>query len=215
MRSSSGRRVLDGLSLKSRTGEKLAICGRSGSGKSTLLQVLLKILDVSEGSLVVLGKDTTYIPPRIHRKRFNTIPQESYFFQGTFRENLTRGDDVRDDLILRALSKVGLQQKVLGLGGIDHDLEPETFSSGECQLLSLARAILHPTKILLLDEAASSVDAKTDKKMDDIMWEEFKSDTIIAVLHKQEALHRFDRVIILDQGKIAYQARPPELQLAN
>ncbi|KAH0285505.1 putative multidrug resistance protein, partial [Aureobasidium sp. EXF-3399] len=212
---SSNRKVLDDVSLQIRTGEKVAVCGRSGSGKSTLLSVLLRMLDVTNGSLIVRGEHTTHTDLCAHRTKFNTIPQEPYFYQGSFKANLSRGSAITEEKLHEVLREVGLEQKILDLGGLDQECLAEMFSSGECQLLSLARAILHPRGIVLLDEVSSNVDSITDEKMHDIMWKEFKSDTIIAVVHRQELLHRFDRVVVLDQGRVVLQARPSDLEFAG
>lgn len=113
------------------------------------------MLDISEGNLFIRDIDSTTAPARLHRSQLNAIPQEPYFFPGSFRENLTRGDDVTEDRMWQVLRKIELERKIIDLGGLDQPLTPETFSAGELQLLSLARAVLHPKGILLLDEATS------------------------------------------------------------
>jgi len=125
------------------------------SGKSTLLQVLLRMVDITEGDIFVQGTRTTDVGLCVYRSKFNTIPQEAYFYQGSFRDNLSRGIDITDARLLEVLRKVSLEQKILDLGGLDQECLAETFSSGECQLLALARAILHPKSIVLLDEVSS------------------------------------------------------------
>lgn len=113
------------------------------------------MLDVSKGSLTVRGGDTTHTDLCVHRAKFNTIPQEPYFYQGSFKANLSRGNAIPEEKLLEVLREVGLEQKILDLGGLDQECLAETFSAGECQLLSLARAILHPRGIVLLDEVSS------------------------------------------------------------
>lgn len=113
------------------------------------------MLDITGGSLLVRGNHTAHTDLRVHRSNFNTIPQEPYFYQGSFKANLSRGENIAEERLLEVLRRVGLEQKILDLGGLDQECLAETFSSGESQLLSLARAILHPKGIVLLDEVSS------------------------------------------------------------
>ena len=114
------------------------------------------MIDLKSGRLLIGGIDSADLSVSDHRRKFSVIPQEPYFPPGSIREGLSRGEDISDDLLWSALGKVGLEEKFRQRdGGIDAEFELGSFSNGEAQLLSLARAVLHPTGILLMDESTS------------------------------------------------------------
>ncbi|KAL3421008.1 hypothetical protein PVAG01_07453 [Phlyctema vagabunda] len=211
--SQDGPKVLSELSLTIAAGEKIAICGRSGSGKSSFLNVLLGMIDVPSGELLIGGRSFETFGNKRLRQSVNTIPQDPYFFPGTFRENLDQESGFSDEEIQVRLRKVGLDSEVVKAGGLDAQLEREKFSAGQLQLFSLARAMLHPKGILLLDEATSNVDHETDKKMHDIIFNDFADQTVIAILHRREELHRFDRVALIEKGKVVSIGEPATVNL--
>ncbi|EKG10418.1 Putative ABC transporter protein [Macrophomina phaseolina MS6] len=200
--SADGPNVLSSVSLRIAPGEKVAVCGRSGSGKSSLLNALLKMLDLSAGDLLIHGRPSTGFGNRQLRRRLATIPQEPYFHPGTVRENLDPERSFTDGEIEARLARVGLDAKIAEIGGLDAVFAPEAFSAGQLQLLSLARVMLRPRGIVLFDEATSNVDVETDKKMHEVIFNDFEGQTVIAILHRREQLHRFDRVVVMDNGRV-------------
>lgn len=208
---SSTEPVLKGISLSVQAGEKVAICGRTGSGKSTLVSALLRMLDIQSGSISVAGTDVTTIPGQRVRDRLNTLPQEPFFLHGSVRENMDPAETASDEEIEKALTAVGLLEVMQQRGGLDEDIADETLSHGQRQLFCLARAMLQKSNILILDEAGSSVDAATDELMQKVLREQFGQHTIVSIAHKLDTILDFDRVVVLDHGRVAEIGKPREL----
>jgi ATP-binding cassette subfamily C (CFTR/MRP) protein 1 len=150
--------VLKDVNLDIASGEHVGICGRSGSGKSSLLAVLLRLMSVQSGNVLIDGMNIGGLPINQLRSSLTTLSQETFFLRGTVRDNLisSGGKEESDEQLQAVLERVGLWHKVKGSGGLDVDLDAEeAFSHGERQLFVLARAMLSPSKILLLDEFTS------------------------------------------------------------
>ncbi|KAL3422989.1 hypothetical protein PVAG01_04736 [Phlyctema vagabunda] len=193
-------KALDELSLSIRPGEKLGICGRSGSGKSTFILALFRMIEIDPGSILIDDIDISTLPRNDIRLRLNAISQEPYFIAGTIRLNLDPYEQSCDEDRIRALRKVSLWEN--GISDLAAEMDPESLSHGQRQLFCLARAILRKTRIVILDEATSSVDRKTDALMQEIIRDEFRTHTIIAVAHRLDTILDFDRVAVLDRGRL-------------
>ncbi|RDW82953.1 hypothetical protein BP5796_04444 [Coleophoma crateriformis] len=202
-------KALDNFSFSINPGEKLGICGRSGSGKSSFILALFRMLELSSGSMTIDGIDLSTIPRNDIRFRLNAIPQEPYFIAGSVRLNLDPYETHGDAALVAALHKVQLWDALAQ--DLNHELDPESLSHGQRQLFCLARAILRPGKIVVLDEATSSVDRRTDELMQRIIREEFGDRTIIAVAHRLDTILDFDRVAVLDRGRLKECDAPPTL----
>ncbi|KAH8198292.1 hypothetical protein TruAng_007542 [Truncatella angustata] len=202
--------VLTDLNLSIGPGEKIAICGPSGSGKSTILLALLRMIDI-QGNIIIDNINISHLSGDDLRSRLNVLPQESFFLPGTIKSNL----DVRGlssmDAIQVAVERVGLWNRVRSLGGLEANLDPSQWSQGEKQLLCLARAILTPSKVLILDEATSSVDDKTESIMLDVIGSAFREQTVISVVHRYARIEQYDRVAVLKEGKIVEYDTPQTL----
>lgn len=219
--------ALTNISATIRPGQKVAICGRTGSGKSSLILALFRLIDRDLGSICIDGVDITHVPHEHLRHQLVAVPQEPVLFPGTLRSNLTpaqqggfpgeeaatQGFDERR--LLEILTNISLWPTISLYGGLDTDISNFTLSHGQKQLLSIARAIVHKnaSKILILDEAMSSVDQETEGTILSVLETEFASHTIVSVVHRLRTIRQYDIVIVLDKGQIVENG-PPEQLLA-
>ncbi|KFX85837.1 hypothetical protein V490_09379 [Pseudogymnoascus sp. VKM F-3557] len=205
--------ALHNIGLSVPAGQKIGICGPSGSGKSSFIALLLHMLEINEGSVTIDGVDLSTISRNILRNRLTVIPQEPIFLKGTIRQNidplsLAENDSAAED----ALKKVGLWSIVADAGGLDAAMEAEDLlSHGQRQLFCLARAMLRPSKILLIDEATASVDLQTDRLMQKIISDHFTGYTVIAVAHRLESIRNYDKVAVFENGRVVEYGEPDAL----
>ncbi|KAI9041611.1 putative ABC multidrug transporter [Aspergillus affinis] len=203
--------VLNNISFAIQAGEKAAICGRTGSGKTSLIMSIFRMVDLTSGSILIDGIDISQIPRQEIRSRINGVSQSPLLIQGSVRENIDPTGHCSDDDIMAALKTVQLSTKIQEKGGLDTDIDELFLSQGQKQLFCLARAILRSGNILVLDEATSSVDTRTDEIMQRIIREKFANHTIITVAHKLETILDYDRVLVLDSGRIIESGNPYNL----
>ncbi|GKZ31963.1 hypothetical protein AbraIFM66950_000962 [Aspergillus brasiliensis] len=215
--SSSAPLVLQDISLTIQPGEKVGLCGRTGSGKSSLLAALFHLVEYRQGWVKVDGQDLAQLSRSELRESVNIITQEPLCIHSeTVRFNLDPwGATSQDDAVLiGALEKCQLWSVIEAKGGLNAILKTEFLSQGQWQLFCLARAILRKSKLVVLDEVSSSVDFETDRRMQEIIRQEFKGCTIIAVAHRLDTIVDFDRVVVLADGRIV-ESGPPQQLLAT
>ncbi|KAG8697376.1 hypothetical protein FRC09_007907 [Ceratobasidium sp. 395] len=207
--------ALRNLSFRIKGGLRVGICGRTGSGKTSTINALFRTVDSSlvSGKLLVDGIDVNELPLEVLRSSLSIVPQEPFLWHSTIRENLNIDEACSDDEIWRALERVGMKTAVSALDQkLDTVLEDSTsFSRGERQLLCMARVLLRKRKIVILDEASSSMDLKTDEKVRQIVQEELKDCTVLAVAHRIATIIDFDLILILDNGEIVETGAPHDL----
>ncbi|PTB72853.1 P-loop containing nucleoside triphosphate hydrolase protein [Trichoderma longibrachiatum ATCC 18648] len=205
--------VLTGITLSVKPGEHVAICGRTGSGKTSLILSLLQMTEIIEGSISIDGVDLSTLSHARVRSRINVVPQGPFLLPGTVRFNLDPWGSASDEEVVRALERVRLKAFVDRKGGLDEEVDLESWSGGQKQLLCFARAMLRRSKILILDEAMSSVDIETEGIMQEIIDTDFKAAgcTVLAVMHRLEHIRRYDKVALLDDGKLLEYGDPKEL----
>ncbi|RDL32356.1 p-loop containing nucleoside triphosphate hydrolase [Venustampulla echinocandica] len=205
--------VLNNLSFSVKAGAKVAICGRTGSGKSSTIAALLRLIDLRSGTITIDGIDISTVVRQELRSKLITLPQEPFYYHATIRENLDiRGQSSTEEL-LDVLDVVGMREVIDKKGGLDAMANEDPLSHGQSQLLCLARAVLRPNKILIMDESTSSVDKKTEAKMVDIIRERFQDRTVICVAHNLNTIMDYDEVIVLEAGRIVEQGKPSILAL--
>ncbi|KAH8202021.1 hypothetical protein TruAng_003776 [Truncatella angustata] len=220
--------ALRDINLSISAGERVAICGRTGSGKSSLIALILKLLDpVAEtASYIFIDSMALHkIDRSILRQRIIAVPQDAVFLPdgSTFRANLDPFDVANPADCRSVLEVVDLWTFIEERGGLEAGMSPGTFSQGQRQLFSLARAVLRRRirakslgiggggsegGVLLLDEVSSSVDQETERTMQEIIRIEFKEYTVIAVSHRLEMVIDFDRVVVMDKGEIVEVGSP-------
>ncbi|KAN0099750.1 putative ABC multidrug transporter [Hyaloscypha variabilis] len=194
--------VLRGISFSVKAGEKIGVYGRTGSGKSSLLNVLFRMIDMTTGSISIDGTDLADLPKHQVRSRLICVPQESYVIPGDVRSNLDIEGISSDSEIIAALETVQLWEVIREAGGLSSEMKSDLLSPGQSQLFSLARALLHRSRILILDEATSSVDIRTEQLMNRVIRERFSEHTVIAIAHRVAAAQDFDRIVVLDGGHL-------------
>lgn len=208
---SDGEDVLKGISVSIEAGEKVGICGRSGSGKPSLLLTLLRLLDNRSGTMVLDSVDLATVPRQTIRSRITALPQEAIIVPGTLRDNIDPLARSTVEMIKSALNRVGLLDLVEQRGGLDADMKVLGLSKGQMQLFAVARALLRKSKLLVVDEMTSSVDAVTEEMLVSAIKEEFADSTVVAVAHRLATIRAFDKVFVMDKGTIVEVGRPDDL----
>ncbi|CUM66631.1 uncharacterized protein PRCAT00004303001 [Priceomyces carsonii] len=210
--------ALKDVSVNIKGGEKIGICGRTGAGKSTIMNAIYRILELSSGVLKIDGVDISKLGLHMLRSKLTIIPQESVLFRGTIRKNLDPFGEYSDIHLWNFLKTSGIiedskfesvkeQNKDdpnLHKFHLDHVVTESggNYSLGERQLVSFARAIVRDPKILILDEATSSVDYETDEKIQINIVKTFSQCTILCIAHRLRTILNYDRIIVMDKGKI-------------
>jgi ABC-type multidrug transport system fused ATPase/permease subunit len=208
--------VLHGLSFKVSPCEKVGIVGRTGAGKSSMLNALFRIVEIERGRILIDDCDISLFGLTDLRKVLSIIPQSPVLFSGTIRFNLDPFGEHNDADLWEALERAHLKDVVRRNAlGLDAEVLEggENFSVGQRQLLSLGRALLRRSKILVLDEATAAVDVRTDALIQKTIRQEFKSCTMLIIAHRLNTIIDSDRVLLLDAGQVLEYDTPEELLL--
>lgn len=215
--------VLRGLNMDIRGGERIGIVGRTGAGKSSIMSALFRITELSGGSITIDGKDIGKIGLQDLRSRLAIIPQDPTLFRGTVRSNLDPFNEHNDLELWDALRKANLIGEKPESSELEESDEEKTqtqnsnriqldtavdeeglnFSLGQRQLMALARALVRNSRIIICDEATSSVDFETDRKIQRTMATGFKGKTLLCIAHRLRTIITYDRICVMDQGRIA------------
>lgn len=207
--------VLKNINLKIKPGMTLAIVGPTGSGKTTLVNLIPRMLDTSEGAVLIDGRDIKCIPVKLLRSSIGFVPQETFLFSETIEQNISFGVEqaIGEDI-----------QWAADISTISKDLEnfPEKFqtligergvnlSGGQKQRTAISRALLRKPKILILDDALSSVDTYTEEQIMKSLLENYFSQTSIIISHRISTVKHADLIIVLDDGAIIEQGTHKDL----
>uniref|UniRef100_A0A8C4UKV9 MRP1 protein n=1 Tax=Falco tinnunculus TaxID=100819 RepID=A0A8C4UKV9_FALTI len=206
--------ALDDVSFQTRSKEKVGIVGRTGAGKSTLTNCLFRVLEGSEGKIIIDGIDISTIGLHDLRGNLNIIPQDPILFSGTVQSNLDPLGKHSDLELWEVLELCDLKVFVQSLPKkLLHEISEggENLSVGQRQLVCLARALLRKTKILVLDEATASVDMETDNLVQSTIKREFYNCTVLTVAHRLHTVMDSERVLVLDAGRILEYDTPHNL----
>ncbi|KFM61594.1 Multidrug resistance-associated protein 5, partial [Stegodyphus mimosarum] len=209
--------ALNGLTFSIEPQEKIGIVGKTGSGKSSLGAALFRVVELTSGSIVIDGINIDELGLEDLRSRMSAIPQDPVLFQGTVRYNLDPLNEFEDEILWKVLSEVDMKSKISSLeGGLEAYIVEggNNFSVGEKQLLCMARALLHQSKVVLLDEATASLDSETDKIIQKVLREVFSNSTVLIIAHRLTTVANCDRVMVLSEGKVV-EFDQPTLLLAN
>ncbi|KAL4959071.1 P-loop containing nucleoside triphosphate hydrolase protein [Aspergillus stella-maris] len=203
--------VLETLTMTIPPGSKIAVVGSSGSGKTSLILSVLRMIPTSQGSITIDNINLSSHSASEIRTHLNVVTQEPFLVPGTVRFNIDPFECVPDERITAALRRLGLWDVIKEGGGLDMGMKASSWSVGQRQLLCLARAMVRQGRVLILDEATSSVDPKTEEIMQDVLETEFSTHTVLSVLHRLRYIHRYDRVAVLDAGRLVEFDSPTAL----
>lgn len=210
-----GEEVLKGFNLSVKPGQKIAIVGATGSGKTTVVNLLMRFYDPQEGEITIDGININDIPKQELRKNISIVLQDAVLFETTIRENIKYGNENASDEEVKNSAEMSnasyfierLPQKYetyLSESG-------SNLSQGQRQLLTIARTILADPKILILDEATSSVDTRTEKNIQDAMVKLMKNRTSLIIAHRLSTIQDADIIIVVDDGKVVEKGNHKEL----
>lgn len=205
--------ALENISLQVGAGEHIAILGRTGCGKSTLLQLLTRAWDPANGEILLNEQPLTHLNEATLRQAMSVVPQRVHLFSATLRDNLSLAAPGASDIqLMKALERVGLE-KLLEDSGLNAWLGEggRQLSGGELRRLAIARALLHDAPLMLLDEPTEGLDATTESQILDLLAEVMREKTVLMVTHRLRGLARFNRIIVMDNGKIIEQGSHAEL----
>ncbi|HTQ10535.1 MAG TPA: ABC transporter ATP-binding protein [Fimbriimonadaceae bacterium] len=200
------REVLHGIDLEIQPGEMIGVVGSSGAGKSTLINLLLRFYDPTQGAISLDGVDLRNIVLDDFRKQVGVVLQESYLFPGSIKDNIAYGrPDCSLQEVIEAAKAANAHQFIVNFpDGYDTYVgeRGQRLSGGERQRIAIARAILHNPKVLILDEATSSVDTETERMIQEALERLVEGRTTIAIAHRLSTLREANRLIVMEDGKI-------------
>lgn len=213
--------VLKGMTMHVRGGERIGIVGRTGAGKSSIMSTLFRLVELSSGHITIDGLDISTIGLHDLRSRLAIIPQDPTLFRGTIRSNLDPFGEHTDLELWSALRQADLvasdanldDPKDSGRLHLDTTVEEDglNFSLGQRQLMALARALVRGSRIIVCDEATSSVDMETDDKIQATIANGFRGCTLLCIAHRLRTIIGYDRICVMDAGRIAELGAPIDL----
>ena len=199
-------------------GEKVAIVGPTGAGKTTMVNLLMKFYNIKDGDIKIDGISTKELSRENIHKLFIMVLQDTWLFNGTIRDNIKYNKDhVTDEQIIEACKTVGIDKFVKSLpGGLDYKLtDTESVSAGQKQLLTIARGMIEDAPFLILDEATSSVDTRTEELVQKAMDKLTEGRTSFIIAHRLSTIKNADMILVMNEGNIIEQGNHEELMAKN
>lgn len=212
------KQILYDLNTKIKAGQKVAIVGSTGAGKTTIVNLLMRFYDADSGDILIDGVKINDLKRENVRKLFSMVLQDTWLFEGTIKENIAYGNPkATEEDIINVCKIVGIHHLIMSQpNGYDYVLtEESTFSGGERQLLTIARAMLHDAPMLILDEATSSVDTRTEVLIQKAMDKLLKNRTSFIIAHRLSTIINADLILVMKDGRIVESGKHKDLLELN
>ena len=215
----SNEYVLKNVNLDVKAGEIVAFVGKSGSGKTTLVNLLARFFNTDEGSVTVNGVNIKNIPLKIYRNKFAIVPQETFLFGGTIKENISFGKEVTDEEIITAAKMANaynfIQEDLPNKFETEVGERGALLSGGQKQRIAIARALIKNPEIMILDEATSGLDSESEKLVQDALDSLMEGRTTFVIAHRLSTIVRADKIVVMDNGEIKEMGTHSELIAMN
>ena len=215
---SPDKTIIHGFSAKVKAGQKIAIVGPTGAGKTTMVNLLMRFYDVNSGEILVDGVPLSSLPREKVREMFCMVLQDTWMFEGTIRQNIAYNKpDVTDEEIVKVCKSIGVHHFITTLSdGYDTVLNEEaSLSAGQRQLITIARAVVKNAPMLILDEATSSVDTRTEVLIQNAMDKLMTGRTSIIIAHRLSTIRNADLILVMNEGDIIESGTHEELLKQN
>ena len=215
----SNEYVLKNINLDVKAGEIVAFVGKSGSGKTTLVNLLARFFNTDEGSVTVNGVNVKNIPLKIYRNKFAIVPQETFLFGGTIKENISFGKEVTDEEIITAAKMANaynfIQEDLPNKFETEVGERGALLSGGQKQRIAIARALIKNPEIMILDEATSALDSESEKLVQEALDSLMEGRTTFVIAHRLSTIVRADKIVVMENGEIKEMGTHSELIAMN
>ena len=209
--------VIKDFSCDVKKGQKVAIVGPTGAGKTTMVNLLMKFYNIADGNITIDGVSTKELSRENIHDLFIMVLQDTWLFNGTVRDNIKYNKEVSDENIMKACKTVGIDKFIKTLpGGLDYTLgDSESISQGQKQLLTIARGMVKNAPFLILDEATSSVDTRTEELVQQAMDKLTEGRTSFIIAHRLSTIRNADMILVMNEGNIIEHGNHEELMAQN
>ena len=215
----SNEYVLKNVNLDVKAGEIVAFVGKSGSGKTTLVNLLARFFNTDEGSVTVNGVNIKNIPLGIYRNKFAIVPQETFLFGGTIKENISFGKEITDEEIITAAKMANaynfIQEDLPNKFETEVGERGALLSGGQKQRIAIARALIKNPEIMILDEATSALDSESEKLVQEALDSLMEGRTTFVIAHRLSTIVRADKIVVMENGEIKEMGTHSELIAMN